>query len=89
MNNKKYLKMIKEANPNSLLAKERELQQLLKENELRKPSSIKITHASKNRLGAVGVKGDTYEELINLLIDFKEAHKKQWKAYLNSIKRGD
>ncbi len=26
----KYLKMVKEANPNSLIAKERELQQLLK-----------------------------------------------------------
>ncbi len=54
-----------------------------------KPSSIKITHVSKDRLASIGDKGDTYEELINLLIDFKEVHAKQWKAYLDKIKRGD
>lgn len=60
-----------------------------RELEKTKPSSIKISHDSKDRLAGVGVKGDTYEELINLLIDFKEAHLKQWKAYKNSIMKGD
>ena len=56
---------------------------------MEKPSTMKIAPSIKKRLGDIGNKNDTYEDLIRLLLNFKEAHKKQWKAYTDSIMRGD
>ncbi len=52
-------------------------------------STMKITPKTKKRLARIGQKGDSYENLVNLLLSFKEAHEKQWSDYVDSIMRGD
>ena len=54
-----------------------------------KSSTMKITPKVKKRLAEIGGKEDTYEDLVLLLLGFKDAHKKQFRDYVDSIMRGD
>lgn len=56
---------------------------------MEKSSTMKIAPKVKKRLARIGLKGDSYEDLICLLLNFKDAHKKQFNDYVDSIKRGD
>ncbi len=53
------------------------------------PSSMRINFSVKKRLSHIGQKGDTYEDLVLLLLRFKDAHEKEFNDYVDSIKRGD
>ena len=39
-------------------------------------TTIKITDETKIKLKKIGIMGETYDDVINRLIDFYEAHKK-------------
>ena len=56
---------------------------------MEKPSTMKIFPSVKNRLGDIGKKGDSYEDLLVLLLNFKDAHEKQFNDYVDSINKGD
>lgn len=56
---------------------------------VKETSTMKISNKTKKLLTNIGMKGDTYEDLILLLLSFKDTHKKQFNDYVDSIRRGD